>query len=590
MSTCSGCNPDINCPEDQDTVFPYSLTPGSPFPYVINCPEGVNCSEALEITMNCCGSPVTATIPAGASADERAAIVQQLVAQCSFIESGCANPPSGTPPFPPGQPIPPGTQLYFSHRTTANIECSATYGGGTYSFIVEAGRFIGLTQAIVDAQVREFARTRALAQRFCLSAPCLCPCADEAATLNINTVRGTGPFSYEITSGSLPTGLTLTVIGGVLRVAGTPTTEGNSTITIRVYDSLGGWLTKNLTFYVIGITTSSPLPDYTAGEEYSQQLAVTGGIGPFAWSVLSGTLPVGLTLSDEGLISGTPTGSGEATFEVIAVDTGLTGHQGCSKEFTLDQNAAPVLYFTMDNFVNDGGTDYMVDDAATPPSVYVDIPATVGGLSVVAGKISTAVQMISGQAPIALPRTRTLLSDGFGFEDLLNLSGKSWTIRMWIKNLANLFDEDWFTLFIADIDREYGVKLTRLQISGEFPDMRYQVAVDNGDFSSPDISLYSPIIAPAVWQVFHRVVIVYDATAEMLKIKINNDAFVTQAAPGAYVMSSLSRALWAFPYNGGTNKGYVLDELCVINGEAWDDGDCTYDWNSGSGRTYPDLP
>lgn len=336
--SCRGCNASIDCGDQSDVIFPYSLTPGSPFPYVINCPEGVNCNEALSITMNCCGTPITANVPAGASLDERAAIVQQLVTQCAFIESGCSNPPPGTPEPPT---IPPGSRLFFSRSQRVTSNCSSTYGGGTYTYTLEAGRFVGRTQSEADSLARAFANATVAVQKFCLNAPCLCPCADVATTLNINTVGGTGPFSYEITSGTLPTGLSLAFFGGVLRASGTPTVAGNSTITVKVYDSLGGYLTKSLTFYVIEITPSF-LSDGTVGVEYSEQLDVDGGIGPFAFSISDGELPDGLTLSDEGLISGTPTEAGDFTFTVLAVDTGLTGHEGCSKEYEVEIAAATV--------------------------------------------------------------------------------------------------------------------------------------------------------------------------------------------------------------------------------------------------------
>ena len=276
--SCSGCSASLDCEGDSDTLFPYSLTPGSPFPYVINCPTGVNCNTALSVTMECCGTPITADIPAGTSLEERAAILQRLVAQCSLLESGCSNPPvtpPGSPPPspPPGGPIPPDTTLYRNYAKTANLDCSSTYGGGTYTTSVSAGTFMATTQAKADAMALEYVRALARANRFCLNAPCLCPCADEATTLNINTVGGTGPFTFSILSGTLPTGLTMAVVGGVLRVTGTPTVAGNSTISLKVFDSVGGYLTKSLTFYVIEITTSSPLPDYTVGEAYSQQLS-----------------------------------------------------------------------------------------------------------------------------------------------------------------------------------------------------------------------------------------------------------------------------------------------------------------------------
>jgi len=57
---------------------------------------------------------------------------------------------------------------------------------------------------------------------------------------------------------------------------------------------------------VLQITTDS-LPDATMGVDYAVQLEASGGNPPYTWSILTGTLPAGLTLSSDGLISGTPT-------------------------------------------------------------------------------------------------------------------------------------------------------------------------------------------------------------------------------------------------------------------------------------------
>src|ERR1019366_7638125 len=60
----------------------------------------------------------------------------------------------------------------------------------------------------------------------------------------------------------------------------------------------------------VQITTSS-LPGGTAGTAYSAALSATGGVTPYTWSIASGQLPSGTTLSTStGAISGTPTTAG----------------------------------------------------------------------------------------------------------------------------------------------------------------------------------------------------------------------------------------------------------------------------------------
>jgi hypothetical protein len=59
---------------------------------------------------------------------------------------------------------------------------------------------------------------------------------------------------------------------------------------------------------------------------YSQTLAATGGDGALVWSLDSGALPTGLSLSGAGVISGTPSAAGTFNFTVRVADSdGVTG-------------------------------------------------------------------------------------------------------------------------------------------------------------------------------------------------------------------------------------------------------------------------
>jgi O-glycosyl hydrolase len=83
---------------------------------------------------------------------------------------------------------------------------------------------------------------------------------------------------------------------------------------------------------VLSIATTV-VPDGSAGAPYSQTLLATGGTRPYAWSVSSGALPSGLTLSSAGVISGTPTAAGSATFTAKVSDS---ASGSATKSFTLN--------------------------------------------------------------------------------------------------------------------------------------------------------------------------------------------------------------------------------------------------------------
>lgn len=70
------------------------------------------------------------------------------------------------------------------------------------------------------------------------------------------------------------------------------------------------------------VVTTASLPAGTTTVAYLQTLAASGGEAPYTWSLASGTLPAGLTLGSDGVISGTPTTAGTSTFTVRATDSG----------------------------------------------------------------------------------------------------------------------------------------------------------------------------------------------------------------------------------------------------------------------------
>jgi hypothetical protein len=144
----------------------------------------------------------------------------------------------------------------------------------------------------------------------------------------IQATGGTTPYHWSISSGTLPAGLTLSATTGT--ISGTPTTSGSFTFTAKVTDSTSPTAqtaTKSLTITVasgaspVEITTSS-LSSGQVAVPYSTTLAAIDGIAPYKWSITSGALPAGLTLTaGTGAISGTPTTSGTFSFTVHVVDS-----------------------------------------------------------------------------------------------------------------------------------------------------------------------------------------------------------------------------------------------------------------------------
>jgi len=145
----------------------------------------------------------------------------------------------------------------------------------------------------------------------------------------LTATGGTTPYTWQFTSGTAPAGLSLRNNGAI---SGTPTTAGTYSVGLTVTDKSKPAQSRFIAFTVIiapkpvtiaplSITTSS-LPSVTVGSGYSQTLKASGGSGVYSWSLASGSLPSGLTLSSAGVISGTTTTSGNSTFTVSVSDTG----------------------------------------------------------------------------------------------------------------------------------------------------------------------------------------------------------------------------------------------------------------------------
>src|SRR5271165_3491847 len=139
---------------------------------------------------------------------------------------------------------------------------------------------------------------------------------------------GTAPYTWSIITGSLPSGLSLSSTG---MISGMPTTAGSSTFTLQVTDSASTPASASASLSITiasgqaSLTiTSTSLPAGTVGVGYSTTLAATGGLKPYTWAVLSGNLPLGLSLTSTGVISGTPTTTGTPTFTVQVSDSEST--------------------------------------------------------------------------------------------------------------------------------------------------------------------------------------------------------------------------------------------------------------------------
>jgi hypothetical protein len=226
------------------------------------------------------------------------------------------------------------------------VTSAATLNGGTFAgtVVAQAGVTLGVGASLSGRALTTSAGAVTLSGGNtiggCSSPPAACPSITlSPSTLPNGTVAvaysqtitasgGTSPYTFAVTSGTLPAGLTLTP-AGVL--AGTPTTAGTSTFTVTASDASGCTGALSYTIVIAAaavpppvcpvITLSPPtLPPGTAGVAYSQTITGSGGTGPYTFGVTSGTLPAGLTLTAAGVLAGTPTTAGTSTVTIRGTD------------------------------------------------------------------------------------------------------------------------------------------------------------------------------------------------------------------------------------------------------------------------------
>lgn len=184
------------------------------------------------------------------------------------------------------------------------------------------------------------------------------PTATQGAPYNATVLASGGqfPYAWAITATSDPA-FTINPSTGV--ISGTPNLTGTGSITVRVTDAASR--TAQVVFSILiavsnfpVIQTTSPLPAAQQGAAYSFSMAVVPGTGtgPYAWSIIGGSLAAGMSLSVAGVFSGIPLSS-ETDSLTIKVTDGA-GH-AATGTFLLVVNPSGVSpVFNLTDFTNAG--------------------------------------------------------------------------------------------------------------------------------------------------------------------------------------------------------------------------------------------
>ncbi len=165
----------------------------------------------------------------------------------------------------------------------------------------------------------------------------------------ISASGGVGTFSYAVTSGALPTGLSLDASTGA--ITGTPTVPalGTASFTVTATAATSGSAAANYSITIAAppVVLTPPggaLATGVVGAFYSDaSISASGGVGTITYAVTAGTLPAGLTIdATTGAITGTPTATGFGTTNFTVTATAATAGS-TSAVYAITVGAPPVV-------------------------------------------------------------------------------------------------------------------------------------------------------------------------------------------------------------------------------------------------------
>ncbi|MCL2072549.1 MAG: putative Ig domain-containing protein [Marinilabiliaceae bacterium] len=212
-----------------------------------------------------------------------------------------------------------------------------------------------------------------------------------AQYVQILVATGNTPLTWSLESGSLPPGLIFATEDATIQ--GIPTTAGTYNFTIKVSNNLGDdfWdytIEINRNLYI----TTTSLPNGMSGVEYNQTLTSTSNT-PVTWTIETGSLPTGLTLTNEGQITGTSSVSGTFVFTVKAessweIDTkalSITTKYIFITTGNLPAGEVGTNYYTTLNADGNEPITWELETGILPPGLNISTDGTISGLPTTAG-------------------------------------------------------------------------------------------------------------------------------------------------------------------------------------------------------------
>jgi hypothetical protein len=236
----------------------------------------------------------------------------------------------------------------------------------------------------------------------------------------LRATGGIGPYTWSVTAGALPPGLTLS--GATGAIAGIPqqpaafdgvTRTATYNFTAQVLDVQGTAATVDLSIVInLGpLITTQALNLANIGKPYNQTLAASGGVTPYQWTLAAGSDPLrnaGLDLDpNTGQITGTPAGPpktlriqlevrdkfgalGTAAFPLVITDLAMTTNPSLPDGF-------PGEPYTAKLTAAGGSGKYLwIAGSSLPPGLSLAPDGTLSGTPTVANSFTFAATLSDG--------------------------------------------------------------------------------------------------------------------------------------------------------------------------------------------------
>jgi hypothetical protein len=244
-----------------------------------------------------------------------------------------------------------------------------------------------------------------------------------AYTAQLAASGGSTPYTWSVSQGALPAGLT---ISGSGQISGTPSQVGMASFTVQVSDAStpAQVATTPLSIVIIPangqtlVISTTSLPAGVVAHAYTGQLAASGGTMPYQWTLdATSILPPGLALASSGAITGSPTIQGRYVFSVVVSDAS-SPQESASGSVTLTITSTSSNLTITTETLPDAivGTPYRAQlqargggraltwslaAGALPQGLQLNMNGLISGTASVAGTFSFNVEVTDGAMPPA---------------------------------------------------------------------------------------------------------------------------------------------------------------------------------------------